>query len=608
MMQAMRNNTKIIIWVVVIAFVGFMGFSLITDIFRGKSSGGAAPANVVGSVNGQDIPLREFGNMANQKIEAQRDKNPEKEFTESDYRAARREAWQDAVQQYLQMQQIDKKGIELTDDELYKFMLYYPPQEAASIEPFTTDGKFDYKKYQQAMANPQYENVWVYLEQLSRPRFTTYKLTEYIGGLVHVSKPEVREKYILDNERIKVRYGLVPLKDYPIGDIHIDSQVVITYYNSHKDDYYEDTKAYYKAIRASKEASERDDEQAYEDAMAVKREIDAGGDFEKLADQYTQDPGGKGKGGALGWFGRGKMVPEFDSAAFAMKVGEIAGPIKTQFGYHIIKKLDERQKDGETEVNVEHILFRPQISQSTLDALEIKVDDFRREVNSGGNIDSLVGQYGFTAQAERSVGVDGTIPTIGRDKELVDWLFTAPDTLSATYDEQSAYFLFACDRVVPAGPAPLDEVYYKILRKFQEADQGDKALAKIQKVYDKVMAGTDFAKACKDENVDVQESAFFARTGRIPGMGQDPDFIGTAFTLSEANRYSKPILTGAGAALLEYLDRLPAKLDQFEQLQDTLLVQARQPLQSSYWQKWFQGLIDNADIKDYRREQFGDKM
>ncbi|MFH2056274.1 MAG: hypothetical protein ABIJ61_09980, partial [bacterium] len=93
----------------------------------------------------------------------------------------------------------------------------------------------------------------------------------------------------------------------------------------------------------------------------------------------------------------------------------------------------------------------------------------------------------------------------------------------------------------------------------------------------------------------------------IPGLGQDPNFIGTAFTLSEANRYSKPFLTSNGAAVIEYLDRLPAKLDQFEQLQDTLMVQAQQPLQSAYWEKWFQGLIDDAEIEDFRRQHFGDK-
>jgi peptidyl-prolyl cis-trans isomerase D len=58
--------------------------------------------------------------------------------------------------------------------------------------------------------------------------------------------------------------------------------------------------------------------------------------FAKMADKYTEDPSGKGKGGDLGSFGRGRMVPEFDQAAFTQKAGTISAPIKTQFGYHLL--------------------------------------------------------------------------------------------------------------------------------------------------------------------------------------------------------------------------------------------------------------------------------
>ncbi|MFH2055701.1 MAG: peptidylprolyl isomerase, partial [bacterium] len=595
MMQSLRNNTKIIIWVVIVAFFWFMGISIVSDFFRWGGSDGAT-VDVVGRVNGEDISLREFGFRSNQLIESQRSDNPEKELTESDYRQARRDAWQQTLQEYLQLQQIQNKGIRLTDNELFEFMRYYPPQEAGQIDMFITDGKFDYQKYIQGMADPQLENLWVYLEQLSRPRFTTFKLSEYVGSMAKVSKPEVREKYIRDNERIKVAYALAALKDFSVAEIKIDSQTVVDYYNSHPDEFYEEEKAYYETIRGSKQQSDRDNQRALEEALEIKREIDAGGDFAELANLYTQDPSGRGTGGSLGWFGRGMMVSEFDSAAFAMKVGEISEPIKTSFGYHIIHKTNEREKDGAPEVEASHILIRPQVSQNTLDAIEIQVDDFRREVNAGADLDSAMAKYGFSAESVRSVTRDGSIPATGRDRELINWLFTDPDTVSAPYDLTNGYYLFRCDHVQPAGTAPLEEVYYKILRQLQEEQQGKEAMAKVQHVYDEVMAGTGFEAACKAEALEYKESAFFARTGRIPGLGQDPNFIGTAFTLSEANRYSKPILTSNGAAILEYLDRLPAKLDQFEQLQDTLMVQAQQPLQSAYWEKWFQGLIDNAKI------------
>lgn len=79
-----------------------------------------------------------------------------------------------------------------------------------------------------------------------------------------------------------------------------------------------------------------------EEAQAVMERLEAGEDFVALADELTIDPSGKGQGGDLGYFGRGRMVPSFEEAAFALEPGEVSDPVQSQFGYHIIKSEDRR--------------------------------------------------------------------------------------------------------------------------------------------------------------------------------------------------------------------------------------------------------------------------
>lgn len=86
-------------------------------------------------------------------------------------------------------------------------------------------------------------------------------------------------------------------------------------------------------------------ENAEAKAAEVLEELKAGKNFEELAKAHSQDPGSGAKGGDLGFFGRGRMVKEFEETAFAMKPGELSGVVKSQFGYHIIK-VTERKEPG----------------------------------------------------------------------------------------------------------------------------------------------------------------------------------------------------------------------------------------------------------------------
>lgn len=109
-----------------------------------------------------------------------------------------------------------------------------------------------------------------------------------------------------------------------------------------------------------------------EKATALKAEIDGGADFAELATANSSD-GSAASGGDLGWFGPGQMVPEFETAVSGMEVGSVAGPIKTQFGWHLIKLNDKRESAAPALDTV-----RPQLEdQLRQEALQARIAELK---------------------------------------------------------------------------------------------------------------------------------------------------------------------------------------------------------------------------------------
>ncbi|MGV2940679.1 peptidylprolyl isomerase [Mesobacillus sp. LC4] len=120
-------------------------------------------------------------------------------------------------------------------------------------------------------------------------------------------------------------------------------------------------------------------------AQEVKKKLDEGAKFEDLAKEYSQDPGSAAQGGDLGFFGPGKMVPEFEEAAYALEVNKISEPVKSQHGYHIIKVTEKKEKKSYEEMKdeLEYELKLAQLDSNKiqevlkreLDAANVKIKD-----------------------------------------------------------------------------------------------------------------------------------------------------------------------------------------------------------------------------------------
>ncbi|MBC7544657.1 MAG: peptidylprolyl isomerase [Candidatus Sericytochromatia bacterium] len=143
---------------------------------------------------------------------------------------------------------------------------------------------------------------------------------------MNLTEAEVREQ-IADGQRVQ------RLMDKLAGSDVVTEPVAAAYYKDHANEFQKDFEVQASHILVPSQ----------EEANRIKAELDKGGDFAALAKQYSKDPGSGAKGGDLGFFGKGKMVPIFEQTAFNAKVGVVSAPVKSQFGYHLIKVTDRHE-------------------------------------------------------------------------------------------------------------------------------------------------------------------------------------------------------------------------------------------------------------------------
>lgn len=220
-------------------------------------------------------------------------------------------------------------GPNITDDEVTEF--FKQPTNQSRFDQLIADIK---------AKDPQFANQPIPQQELDQFKQRVGRV--YIGekrGLDQGidKKPQVRLQVLLQHARVLAqKYAADSLQD----KMKASDDEVTAYLTSHPE---MDT-----------------DKKQRAQAEEVLKRARAGEDFAKLAQEFSTD-GSKDKGGDLGWFGHGQMVPEFEKAAFALKPGEISDVVQTQFGFHIIK-LEERKtetKDGKPQemIHARHILF-----------------------------------------------------------------------------------------------------------------------------------------------------------------------------------------------------------------------------------------------------------
>jgi len=152
-------------------------------------------------------------------------------------------------------------------------------------------------------------------------------------------------------------------------------------------------------------ASPEDTLKAYNKIKDIKNRLNAGEDFVKVAQQFSEDPSAKENGGDLGYFSAFRMVYSFENAAFTTKIGEVSNPFRTRFGYHLVKVVDKRDNRGE--VTVAHIMImKPSTPDEQKGAIAKQtIDDIYQKIKQGEDFESLAKQFSEDKSSSTKGGI-----------------------------------------------------------------------------------------------------------------------------------------------------------------------------------------------------------
>jgi len=186
--------------------------------------------------------------------------------------------------------------------------------------------------------------------------------------------PIVQQQLVFDRENVLAG----ALYNDLLKTVKVDDAAIQAYYDAHKSEF-ESAKARHILIRFKGSAvplrtgmKELSDDEALAKAQDIRKQLLAGGDFIALAKAESDDTGSGANGGDLGTFKHGQMVGPFETAAFALPIGQISEPVKTQFGYHIIKVEEKTAKTMEEAKAEIAEKLRPEIAKKEVEELRKK--------------------------------------------------------------------------------------------------------------------------------------------------------------------------------------------------------------------------------------------
>jgi peptidyl-prolyl cis-trans isomerase D len=463
-------------------------------------------------------------------------------------------------------------------------------------------------------------------EESVRRSLVVDKLRESLTQWMAIPDKEVEEEYRRRNDKVKLAVVTFPTDSFK-PDVTATDAEVSTHFESKKESFRipEKRKIRYllvdlEAIRAKVVVPPADVEREYNDNItqystpeeirashillktegkeeaAVRTRADellkqaqAGADFAELAKKSSEDEGSAAKGGDLDFFARGKMVPEFDQAAFALKPGEISEVVKTQYGFHIIKLVE---KKGGTTRPIEEV--RQQLSDRlAFERAQAEAGDLAQslesQISKPADLDTVAAARGLQVQESGFFARNEPILTLGASPELTARVFEMNQGDVSEALNSGRGYVFASVVATQASYVPkLDEVKDRVRDEVLTDKAREFGRKKAAELSGKVKSAPDFEKAVKAGGFNAETTELLTRDSPIPGLGMASAVTDAAFKLAQGT-VSDPITTDNGTAIIKVLEKQEVNESEVtsnrDRFREELLSDKRNRFFNAYMQK-----------------------
>ena len=611
MLKTFRDNLKYLSWVLWLVIAVFILF--IFSDFGGIQLGGTAPTEAAATLGNLEVSYAEFERSYRQTEDYYRQSYGDQFNRElAQQIGLPMQVMDQLVAEKIILAEADRMGLRVTDEELVRYIAEIPAFQFS-------DGRFVGKdRYSQILRTNGY--TVDQFEKGARTDLLTQKVRAVLAENLFVSDEEVIDEYKEQTETADIRYLRLP-SDRLREEVTVTEEEITEFFTQHQEDFRVDERrsvdyllvdpeelrstieltdgevnAYYEdnpeAFTQDEQVKarhillqinpDRTPEQAEQQMQEIRQRLDAGEDFAALAAELSDDPGSKAKGGDLGFFSRGEMIPEFETAAFEAQPGDLVGPVRTSFGYHLIE-VQEKQPAGKKPLTDASEEIRSLLlAERSRTAAEAKARELVERIGKE-SIDSLealralgVSEAGVTIHTVDPFGLQDNVAGVGRATPFTTAAFDLEvGNSSDAVPVSRGWAILRLSAIEEPHIPELQLIEDDVRNALLDERQIELAAARLEEARLALGQDQSLDDVANELGVSVEESGEFRQTGPITGLGNNPELAAMVMELDKG-QFGGPVVHNRDVVLFEVAERQRYDPLKFEQEKDMARENLRQ--------------------------------